>query len=41
MCSSDLAARAGNALTFLCAPPGAGLRVGFDRNLDGVPDTES
>ena len=35
------AGRSGNALTFLCAPTGAGLRIGLDRDLDGVPDTES
>jgi len=36
----DAAGRAGNALTFTCVPPGAGRRIGLDRNLDGVSDTE-
>jgi YVTN family beta-propeller protein len=34
------AARKGNALTFTCVPPGAGLRIGIDGDLDGTPDRE-
>jgi hypothetical protein len=25
-------------LTYTCAPPGSGTRMGIDRNLDGTPD---
>jgi hypothetical protein len=25
-------------LTYTCAPPGSGVRMGIDRNLDGIPD---
>ncbi|MET0401004.1 MAG: hypothetical protein ABW123_01320 [Cystobacter sp.] len=30
--------RSGGALTFTCVPPGAGVRMGIDRDLDGVLD---
>jgi YVTN family beta-propeller protein len=33
-----LAATAGQELTFLCAYPGGGVRLGTDRDLDGIPD---
>jgi YVTN family beta-propeller protein len=32
------AGRRGGAVTFTCAPPGNGLRIGLDADLDGVPD---
>ncbi len=31
---------AGNSITWTCVPPGSGLRIGIDRNLDGVPDAQ-
>ncbi|WP_331351335.1 hypothetical protein [Cellvibrio sp. UBA7671] len=34
----QLAAIRGNTLTFTCAPPGTGLRMGIDRDEDGVLD---
>jgi DNA-binding beta-propeller fold protein YncE len=34
----SLAAERGQELTFTCAPPGAGRRLGIDRDLDGAPD---
>jgi sugar lactone lactonase YvrE len=34
----NLAATAGQELTFTCAPPGTGTRIGVDRDLDGVFD---
>ena len=33
-----LAATAGQQLTYTCAPPGSGTRVGVDRDSDGVKD---
>lgn len=33
-----LAARPGQELTFTCAPPGSGRRIGIDRDRDGVLD---
>ena len=33
-----LAATAGNSLTYTCAPPGSGTRMGVDRDEDGVLD---
>jgi hypothetical protein len=33
-----LATQNGNSATFTCVPPGSGLRMGIDRNLDGVLD---
>jgi DNA-binding beta-propeller fold protein YncE len=33
-----LAATSGQELTYTCAPPGSGLRMGVDRDLDGVRD---
>jgi DNA-binding beta-propeller fold protein YncE/mono/diheme cytochrome c family protein len=35
------AGHTGNAVSFTCVPPGSGLRIAIDRDLDGVPDTES
>ncbi len=35
------AAGPNSAITWTCAPLGAGLRIGIDRNLDGVPDAEA
>jgi len=35
-----LAAGAGQALTFTCAPPGDGLRLGLDRDGDGALDRD-
>jgi hypothetical protein len=32
------AATAGQELTYTCVPPGEGMRVGIDRDLDGCPD---
>jgi DNA-binding beta-propeller fold protein YncE len=32
------AATAGQELTYTCVPPGEGVRVGIDRDLDGCPD---
>ena len=34
----NLAATAGQELTFTCVPPGSGERIGVDRDLDGVFD---
>jgi len=34
----NIAAVAGQALTFTCVPPGAGVRAGLDRDEDGVYD---
>ncbi len=34
----NLAATAGQELTFTCVPPGTGVRIGVDRDLDGVFD---
>ena len=34
----NLAATAGQELTFTCVPPGTGTRIGVDRDLDGVFD---
>ena len=34
----NLAAQPGNHLTFTCVPPAQGLRMGIDRDLDGVLD---
>jgi len=28
----------GSELTYTCVPPGAGRRIGIDRDLDGVLD---
>jgi mono/diheme cytochrome c family protein len=36
----DAAEGAGNSITWTCVPPGSGLRIGIDRNLDGVPDAQ-
>ena len=36
----DAADGAGNRITWTCVPPGSGLRIGIDRNLDGVPDAQ-
>jgi hypothetical protein len=36
----DAADGAGNSITWTCVPPGSGLRIGIDRNLDGVPDAQ-
>ena len=33
-----LATPPGQALTYTCAPPGSGTRIGIDRDLDGSPD---
>jgi hypothetical protein len=43
--SSDQALRAlamdnGNSLTYLCAPPGSGMRVALDRDEDGTLNSE-
>ncbi len=35
-----LASANGQALTYTCAPPGAGLRMGVDRDRDGVLDRD-
>jgi mono/diheme cytochrome c family protein/sugar lactone lactonase YvrE len=35
-----LGAQAGNQLTFTCAPPGSGTRMGIDRDLDGSLDRD-
>ena len=32
---------AGSSITWTCVPPGSGLRIGIDRNLDGTPDAQS
>ena len=37
----ELAATGDSALTFSCVPPGSGLRIAIDRDLDGIPDAES
>lgn len=34
------AATEGSAITFTCVPPGSGLRIAIDRDLDGIPDAE-
>ena len=34
----NLAATAGQEMTFTCVPPGTGTRIGVDRDLDGVFD---
>ena len=34
------AERDGNVLTFTCAPPGNGVRMGLDRDLDGTYDAD-
>ena len=34
----DLGRIAGNHVTFTCVPPNSGIRIGIDRNLDGVLD---
>jgi hypothetical protein len=34
----NLAATAGQEMTFTCTPPGTGARIGVDRDLDGVFD---
>jgi sugar lactone lactonase YvrE len=34
----NLAATAGQEMTFTCVPPGTGARIGIDRDLDGVFD---
>ena len=31
---------AGSSITWTCVPPGSGLRIGIDRNLDGIPDAQ-
>ena len=36
----DFASRPGQAITFTCAPPGSGRRMGIDRNRDGVLDAD-
>ena len=36
----NLGAEAGNHLTFTCAPPNSGSRMGIDRDLDGVFDLD-
>ena len=36
----NLAARAGQAITFTCVPPGSGERMGLDRNRDGSLDSD-
>src|SRR5262249_24566131 len=33
------ASTAGQELTFTCVPPGSGIRIGVDRDLDGVFDS--
>jgi len=33
-----LASKPGNAVTFTCVPPGSGVRIGIDRDLDGILD---
>src|SRR5262249_11089591 len=35
----NLAATAGQEITFTCVPPGSGIRIGVDRDLDGVFDS--
>jgi hypothetical protein len=35
---TDLAGAVGQELTFTCAPPGAGARMGIDRDGDGIYD---
>ena len=35
-----LAAVAGNSLTYTCAPPGSGSRMGIDRDEDGILDRD-
>ena len=32
------ASRRGGELTYTCTPPGSGVRIGIDRNEDGVLD---
>jgi DNA-binding beta-propeller fold protein YncE len=34
----QLAAQAGNELTYTCTPPGSGVRIGIDRDEDGILD---
>ncbi len=34
----QLAAASGSLLTYMCVPPGAGVRIGIDRDEDGVLD---
>jgi hypothetical protein len=34
----DLAVQSGNAVTYTCVPPGAGMRMAIDRDEDGVLD---
>jgi hypothetical protein len=36
----SLAQTAGQPLTFTCAPWGSGIRMGIDRDLDGVLDAD-
>ena len=36
----DAADAPGNGITWTCVPPGSGLRIGIDRNLDGIPDAQ-
>lgn len=36
----DAADGPGNSITWTCVPPGSGLRIGIDRNLDGIPDAQ-
>ena len=36
----DAIADAGSALTYTCAPPGSGVRMGIDEDLDGVLDAD-
>jgi hypothetical protein len=33
-----IGAQPGNSVTYTCVPPGSGLRVGIDRDLDGIYD---
>jgi sugar lactone lactonase YvrE len=36
----NLAGSAGQEVTFTCVPPGSGIRMGLDRDLDGFFDTD-